>query len=96
MKDIIYREDAINILKKREDQIFPYNVETVAGALKGAQKLIGILPSAHRRGHWIADDDCLSDYCSECGEPCATYAMGKPRDRYCKWCGADMRGATDG
>lgn len=30
--------------------------------------------------------------CSNCGEPCATFSMLKPRDRYCKWCGAKMEG----
>lgn len=49
------------------------------------------------RGEWI--EDGYSHYkavCSECGEPCATYIMGKPRDKFCKWCGADMRGDEDG
>lgn len=30
--------------------------------------------------------------CSNCGEPCATFSNQKPRDRYCKWCGAKMEG----
>lgn len=30
--------------------------------------------------------------CSNCGEPCATFSNLKPRDRYCKWCGAKMKG----
>lgn len=53
------------------------------------------LPSAQpkrKKGEWI--EDGYSHYkavCSECGEPCATYIMGKPRDKFCKWCGADMR-----
>lgn len=28
--------------------------------------------------------------CSNCGEPCATFSKLRPRDRYCKWCGAKM------
>ena len=43
------------------------------------------------KGRWIEDGyNHYKAVCSECGEPCATYIMGKPRDKYCKWCGADM------
>lgn len=48
------------------------------------------------KGEWI--EDGYNNYkavCSECGEPCATYVMGKPRDNFCKWCGADMRGDNE-
>jgi hypothetical protein len=43
-------------------------------------------------GHWNHNSYEWKATCSECGEPCATYlnSMGKPRDRYCKWCGAKM------
>lgn len=44
-------------------------------------------------GKWI--EDGYSHYkavCDQCGEPCATYINGTPRDRYCKWCGAKMEG----
>lgn len=45
------------------------------------------------KGRWIQDSYYDEKYvCDKCGEPCATYVMGKPRDRFCKWCGADMRG----
>lgn len=51
---------------------------------------------ARRKGHWIKDRDGKDKAaCSECGEMCATYAMGKPRDQFCLWCGADMRGDPD-
>lgn len=44
------------------------------------------------RGRWIEDGyNDEKAVCDQCGEPCATYIMGKPRDKYCKWCGADMR-----
>lgn len=43
------------------------------------------------RGRWIEDGyNDEKAVCDQCGEPCATYIMGKPRDKYCKWCGADM------
>ena len=58
------------------------------------------LPSAQperKRGKWIEDGyNHYKAVCSECGEPCATFIMDKPRDNFCKWCGADMRGEQDG
>ena len=42
------------------------------------------------RGRWMLDNDGFY-VCDQCGEPCAGELMGKPRDRFCKWCGADMR-----
>ena len=50
-----------------------------------------------RTGKWIAEEEYGDLWvCDQCGEPCATYVMNKPRDRFCKWCGADMRGEEDG
>ena len=101
MDDLIRRQDAIDILKKRHDEILPYD-ETISGALSGAQMLIKEIPSAQKKGHWIFKREEHPTYiaeqavCSECGEPCATYGLDKPRDRFCKWCGADMRGEEDG
>lgn len=46
-----------------------------------------------KKGEWIEDGyDHYKAVCDQCGEPCATYVMNAPRDRFCKWCGADMRG----
>lgn len=92
MDDLISRQAAIDVLAAMQGQC------TSKAALVQNSKIwqqIKDLPSAqpHRkRGEWI--EDGYSHYkavCSECGEPCATYIMGKPRDKYCKWCGADMR-----
>lgn len=45
-----------------------------------------------KTGKWIEDGyNYIKAVCSICGEPCATYIRGNPRDRFCKWCGADMR-----
>lgn len=53
-------------------------------------------PELRRKGKWIEDGyNGYKAVCSECGEPCASYVMGKPRDNFCKWCGADMRGDKD-
>ena len=68
----------------------------IAAIIENEQDMRVILKAAQKKGHWI--EDGYTHYkavCSECGEPCATYAMDKPRDRFCKWCGADMRGEQD-
>jgi hypothetical protein len=45
--------------------------------------------------HWNHNGFEWKASCSECGESCATYSMGQPRDRYCKWCGAKMEEGED-
>lgn len=56
----------------------------------GARKLIEEAPSAQpKRGKWILDRSGAY-CCSECMEPCAGYVMMKPRDKFCKMCGAKM------
>lgn len=40
-----------------------------------------------RTGHWILDRSGAY-CCSECMEPCASYVMMKPRDKFCKMCGS--------
>ena len=40
-----------------------------------------------KTGHWILDRSG-SYCCDKCMEPCATYAMMKPRDKFCKMCGS--------
>ena len=42
-----------------------------------------------RTGKWILDRSGAY-CCSECMEPCAGYVMMKPRDKFCKMCGAKM------
>ena len=44
-----------------------------------------------RTGKWILDRSGAY-CCSECMEPCAGYVMMKPRDKFCKMCGAKMDG----
>ncbi len=46
-----------------------------------------------KRGKWILDRSGAY-CCSECMEPCAGYVMMKPRDRFCKMCGAKMEVTT--
>ena len=40
-----------------------------------------------KTGHWILDRSGAY-CCNRCMEPCATYAMMKPRDKFCKMCGS--------
>ena len=42
-----------------------------------------------KRGKWILDRSGAY-CCSECMEPCAGYVMMRPRDKFCKMCGAKM------
>lgn len=49
---------------------------------------IKALPSAQKKGHWI--DEKTSYSCSECHRGCWV------NSDYCPWCGADMRGESDG
>ena len=46
-----------------------------------------------KRGKWILDRSGAY-CCSECMEPCAGYVMMRPRDKFCKMCGAKMEVAT--
>ena len=39
------------------------------------------------RGEWILDRSGAY-CCCECMEPCATYIMMRPRDKFCKMCGS--------
>ena len=58
--------------------------------LTKAQKTIMELPTVEpKSGQWILDRSGAY-CCSECMEPCATYVMMKPRDKFCKMCGAKM------
>ena len=58
---------------------------------------IEILSSAQperKTGHWILDRSGAY-CCNKCMEPCASYVMMKPRDKFCKMCGAKMEGGTE-
>ena len=107
MNDVIYRQAAIEVLSLGKeilnrvlDDIDVVGIDREKyswglGLIESYINDIKELPPAQperKRGKWI--EDGYSHYkavCSECGEPCATYVMDAPRDRFCKWCGADMR-----
>ena len=83
--DCISRQQAIDAVEKNA-----CNTQRIMDAVNN-------LPSVQperKTGHWILDRSGAY-CCSECMEPCASYAMMKPRDKFCKMCGADMRGNKD-
>ena len=44
-------------------------------------------PAQPKSGQWILNRSGAY-CCSECMEPCASYVMMKPRDKFCKMCGS--------
>ena len=58
-----------------------YNLDGLIEQLPSAE------PAQPKTGKWILDRSGAY-CCSECMEPCATYVMMKPRDKYCKMCGS--------
>ena len=64
------------------------NGRAVYISVEEAVRRIEQLPSAQpKRGKWILDRSGAY-CCSKCMEPCATYVMMKPRDKFCKMCGS--------
>ena len=80
--DTISRQAAIEAVQNRHMMLSKEKVLLINDLEK--------LPSAEpKRGKWILDRSGAY-CCSECMEPCATYVMMKPRDKFCKMCGAKM------
>ena len=82
--DAISRQDAIDALN---DAVHEHNI-TDFDAVATILALPSITPK-QRTGKWILDRSGAY-CCSECMEPCAGYVMMKPRDKFCKMCGAKM------
>jgi hypothetical protein len=98
MSNLIDRQaaiDAIDVLCQEHRYKIPGKGETYSqyneawqDALDRAEGAIFNLPPAEpKRGKWIQDRSGAY-CCSECMEPCATYVMMKPRDKFCKMCGS--------
>ena len=93
-QDLISRQAAVDMLMERASNLRG-TVGDLGGACSGAAKLIAQFPSAEpKTGRWILDRSGAY-CCSKCMEPCAGYVMMKPRDKFCKMCGAKMEGADD-
>ena len=71
-------------------ELFPDNGEgswTYNATVKAYIDAQPTIEPERKTGHWILDRS--GAYCCDnCMEPCATYAMMKPRDKFCKMCGS--------
>ena len=66
------------------------NLEHMIRASAMVIQMIDDAPSIQpecKTGHWILNRSGAY-CCDKCMEPCATYAMMKPRDKFCKMCGS--------
>lgn len=103
----ISRDEAL----KAVDDIFNYCEEIDNSLPENERSGYKMLPDIHKirkyiventrpHGEWLPkyDDNGGKRYvCSICGEPCYTllWTEPEPRDRFCLWCGADMRGEAE-
>ena len=86
MADLIDRQAAIDAIQKLN---IPEDM-CMFEIMSHIEVEIATLPSAQpKRGKWILNRSGAY-CCSECMEPCASYFMMKPRDKFCKMCGAKM------
>ena len=94
MRDLIDRQAAIDALRKMQTYKLFSGDDMLLIDQAGAMTELMLLPSAQpKRGKWILDRSGAY-CCSECMEPCAGYVMMKPRDKFCKMCGAKMEVTT--
>ena len=99
MDDVISRQQAIDTLRKKQDNgkgdisrfyntIIQYDIEAIEQ-----------LPSAQpKKGRWISADAMFHGvpfYCSECGENTRDTVMGEPRWKFCPMCGSYNGGEKD-
>ena len=96
--DCISRQAAIDKITKRLFETAFNNVgikqdidETLVDVAENRlENWFNELPSAqpeHKTGHWILDRSGAY-CCNRCMEPCASYVMMKPRDKFCRMCGS--------
>ena len=87
MDKLISQQAAIDVVAKWIFEVF--GIKESDGTATVFKRLRD-LPSAqpeHKTGHWILDRS--GAYCCDrCMEPCASYVMMKPRDKFCKMCGS--------
>ena len=100
MSDPISREAAIKLIlsgKVGYDSLVECPEECNSMLVWAADEVAKMPTIDHvKHGRWIEDGYGNGEIvCSNCGEPCATFSMLKPRDRFCKWCGAKMEGEED-
>lgn len=93
MDDLISRQATYTALVEKGQASKRYKLgETWELNGEEIREVLNALPSAQpKRGKWILDRSGAY-CCDKCMESCATYVMMRPRDRYCKMCGAKMDG----
>ena len=92
MSDPIERQAATDALRKMQTYKLFSGDDMLLIDQAGAMTELMLLPPAEpKREKWILDRSGAY-CCSECMEPCAGYVMMKPRDKFCKMCGAEMEG----
>jgi len=80
MDDLISRQAAIDLWEK-------YHPTIAVDAMQYDAELRQLPSAQPKTGRWIIDRSGAY-CCSKCMEPCATYVMMKPRDKFCKMCGS--------
>ena len=86
--DMISRQAATDALRKMQTYKLFSGDDMLLIDQAGAQTELMLLPPIQpKRGRWILDRSGAY-CCSKCMEPCATYVMMKPRDKFCKMCGS--------
>ena len=86
MSDLISRQAAIKAIEEEWDECcseYPAT-QIIYDTTEAIERLPIIQP---KRGRWILDRSGAY-CCSKCMEPCASYVMMKPRDKFCKMCGS--------
>jgi len=81
--ELISRQAAIDAVKR----LSLGETDAVRLAMRIGYYLERLQSAQPKRGKWILDRSGAY-CCSECMEPCATYVMMKPRDKFCKMCGS--------
>ena len=95
MDDLISRQAAIDavarvmVIKSRGGRGNRIAEAVDSAKIIIADNILHLPPIQPKRGKWILDRSGAY-CCSECMEPCAGYVMMKPRDKFCKMCGAKM------
>jgi len=83
MDDLISRKAAIEVVKR----LSLGETDAVRLAMRIGYYLERLQSAEPKRGKWILDRSGAY-CCSECMEPCATFVLMKPRDKFCKMCGS--------
>ena len=90
MDDLISRQAALETIRTMQTyKLFAGDDMLLIYQAKAQTELMMLPPAQPERktGHWILDRS-VAYCCDKCMEPCATYAMMKPRDKFCKMCGS--------